>query len=104
MLDLSFATPPEICRELGTRLRRLRLAQDMSQMELAERADIAVGTIKRIEQDGQTTLESWVKVLMALGTIDALQSVLLISKPKSIAQMEREAQPERARASKRRVR
>jgi len=103
MLDFSFATPPEICRELGTRLRRQRLAQDMSQLELAERADVAVGTIKRIEQDGQATLESWVKALMALGAVDTLQPVLLASKPKSIAQMEREAQPERIRASRRRV-
>jgi hypothetical protein len=41
---------------------------------------------------------------MALGAVDALQPVLLASKPTSIAQMEREAQPERTRASRRRVR
>lgn len=101
MLDFSFATPSEICLELGKRLKQQRLARDLSQQELAARAGVALGTVKRIEQGGQATLDSWVKVLLALGAADALQPILLPSKPKSIAQMERESQPERVRASKR---
>ena len=45
MFDFTLATTPEICVELGRRLRARRLVQGWSQIELAQRAGISAGTI-----------------------------------------------------------
>ncbi len=101
MQDFAFATQTEICLELGTRLKQQRLARNLSQQELAARANVSLGTIRHLERAGQVTLESLVKVLMALGLVEALQPLFLAARPQSIAQMERDARPLRVRASRR---
>jgi transcriptional regulator with XRE-family HTH domain len=101
MSDFAFATQTEICLELANRLKQQRLASNLSQQELAARADVSLGTIRHLERAGQVTLESWVKVLMALGLVEALQPLFLATRPQSIAQMERDSRPPRARASRR---
>lgn len=97
MLDFSFATEQEIRIELGQRLRQQRLLKDISQEELAIRAGISVSTIKLIESKGQSTLENFVRVLVALDLAIEMQA-LFEFKPLSIAMMERIQNAQRLRA------
>lgn len=97
MLDFTFATPEEICAELGARLRRQRLAQALSQKELAGRAAVSVGTIKNLESKGQSSVETLVRIISALGLVDEL-SKLFELKITSIAAMEQAHRAERQRA------
>jgi transcriptional regulator with XRE-family HTH domain len=97
MLDLGFATEQEIRIELGQRLRYQRLLKDISQEELAIRAGISISTIKLIESKGQSTLENFVRVLVALDLAAEMQT-LFESKPMSIAMMERMQKAQRMRA------
>ena len=101
MPDFAFSTQADICLELGSRLRQQRLVRNLSQQELAARANVSLGTIRHLERAGQVTLESLVKVLMALGLVESLQPLFLATRPQSIAQMERDSRPPRARASRR---
>ena len=55
MLDFGLATSRELAAELGARLRASRLAQNISQAELASRASISEGTVKNIESTGQAS-------------------------------------------------
>ena len=66
----------EILRELGERLRRLRLQDNTTVSELAEKAGLGERTIGRAEAGENTSLESLVKLLRALGRLDGLEAML----------------------------
>lgn len=102
MLDFGFASEQEIRAELGQRLHAHRLAQRLSQAELAERAGISVSTVKLIEAHGRSTLENFIRTVMALGLADSLQTLLALQ-VRSIEQMERAEQVQRKRAPRRSV-
>ncbi|WP_157670873.1 helix-turn-helix domain-containing protein [Chitinibacter sp. GC72] len=98
MLDFAFATQQEICAELATRLKRQRLAQSLTQKDLAERAGLALGTVKNLEGKGISSLESFIRVVVALGLVDELATLFELKTAQSIAQMERAQLAERKRA------
>ncbi len=88
MLDFGFATYSEISKEMGARLRKQRLSQLLTQEIVAERAGVSVGTVKNLEKKGQASLESLVRIVIALGLTDDLQPIFELQ-VKSIAQMKR---------------
>jgi len=84
----SLASIPEIARELGQRLRQLRLQQEaMAQDELAARAGVSVRALRNLEANGQATLETFLKVTQALGRATDLDPILEV-KVQSIREME----------------
>ena len=87
MLNLSLATAEELCRQLGQRLRAQRMQRLLTQDELAARAVIAVGTVRKLESSGQSSMDSVMRVVLVLGLADELQS-LFAPQVLSIAQME----------------
>lgn len=101
MLDFAFASCQEVCAELGQRLKRQRLAQALTQKDLAERAGVAPGTVKNLEGKGVSSLESTIRIVMALGLVDELAHLFELKAVQSIAQMERAQLAERKRAPSR---
>lgn len=101
MLDFIFSTSEEICQELGKRIRAKRMMLNLTQPEVAQRAGVSKGTVSNIENRGQGTLESLVRVLQALGLTQELQP-LFQSRPTSIAQLEQLERPPRKRVSRKR--
>jgi transcriptional regulator with XRE-family HTH domain len=101
MLDFSFATTEEICKALGARLKAQRLAKGWSQLDLAPRADVSVGTVKNLENKGIGSLESLVKLAIALELTDELQALFHL-KVRSIAQMAAAESAARVRAPRKR--
>jgi len=96
------ATSDEILALLGTRLRAQRLAQDLPQRELAQMAGLSLGALRKLESSGQTSLETLVRVVQALGLTGELET-LFVLKRASIAQMEQaQAVQQRKRAVRRR--
>lgn len=81
------STPAEILHALGVRLREQRLAQSLTQRELAQMAGLSLGALRKLESDGQCSLETLVRVAQALGLLEALDD-LFVLKRQSIAQME----------------
>lgn len=86
---MSFALSPfrEIQQTLGQRLRRQRLAQGLSQQVLADMAGVSPGALRTLETRGQSSLETLVKVVQALGLTSELEPLFVIH-PQSIARME----------------
>lgn len=101
MLDFSFATTEEICKELGARLKVQRLAKGWAQLDLSRRADVAVGTVQNMENKGIGSLESLVKLASALELTDEFQELFNL-KVRSIAQMVAAEQVTRVRAPRKR--
>ncbi len=94
-------TTTEVLREIGARLRGLRLQQNVTQADLAELAGVGHATVKRAEVGESVRMETIVKMLRALGRIEALDSFLpapLVSPIQLAEQRERERQ--RARPSR----
>ena len=87
MLNLILATAEELCQQLGQRLRARRMQRLLTQDELAARAGIAVGTVRKLESSGQSSMDSVMRVVLVLGLADELQG-LFVPQVLSIAQME----------------
>ena len=85
--NLILATPAEIAAELGSRLKAARLTQGISQADLARMAGVSRAAVTSLENRGTSTLETFLRVVAALGLVDELQQ-LFAAKPVSIAQLE----------------
>ncbi|MEO8409012.1 MAG: helix-turn-helix transcriptional regulator [Propionivibrio sp.] len=95
--------PTELLQALGSRLRTQRLAQGLPQRELAQMAGRSLGALRKLEHDGQCSLETLVRVVQALGLVSELEE-LFVLKRQSIAQMELvEIVSQRQRAPRRRA-
>ncbi|RKZ80493.1 MAG: XRE family transcriptional regulator [Candidatus Parabeggiatoa sp. nov. 1] len=75
MLHLSLHTPYEVQQILSQRLKRLRLLNEWTQAELAERAGISLASLKRFETTGQISLERLLLIALALGRLSELMSL-----------------------------
>ncbi len=94
-------TTKEVLKEVGERLRGFRLQQNVTQAELADAAGVGHATVKRAEAGENIRLETIVKILRALGRVEALDSFLpepLVSPIRLADQRERGRQ--RARRSR----
>lgn len=90
-----------ILEELGKRLARLRLNQNLKQEALAQEAGIGINTVYRIEQGHSTQLSNLIRILRALGLIGNLDALVPDSPPSPIEQAKLK-RDERRRASQRR--
>ena len=100
MIDLLPA--PAVCAQLGQRLRALRLLRNFGQAELAARAGCSLSAVRRLESQGQGSLELVVRVAQALQVSEGLGVLFELPALTSIAQAEALAgSPSRRRASRR---
>ena len=71
MLDnIYMLTDIEICDKIGVKIKTVRLKQNMSQEELANKSGVSISTIKRMEDGEVKTLESLIRILRTLGKLD----------------------------------
>lgn len=92
-------TDAAVLAELGRRLERSRLQQDMTQIETAEEAGIGRATLQRIERGESVQAISLVKLLRALGLLSALDLAIPEPLESPIAVLERQQRGVRRRAS-----
>lgn len=76
-MKTSISVPPQaLCVEFGKRLKQLRLAQNLRQQELADKTVGSLSSVRRLEPQGQGTLEFLVRVSQALHIVlDRAQSI-----------------------------
>jgi transcriptional regulator with XRE-family HTH domain len=67
---------PEVLREVGRRLARLRKARDLTQAEAAELAGMDRTTVSRAEQGDNPTLLTVVRLLRVYGRVGALNAFI----------------------------
>jgi transcriptional regulator with XRE-family HTH domain len=102
MRTFNLLSSQNICTELGGRIKRLRLAQNLGQQQLAGMTHSSLSSVRRLEAQGQGSLEFIVRVVQALQAVEQLES-LFLQPIQSIAQAEREqslAHRQRARVPK----
>lgn len=82
-------TDEGLLKRLGERLARLRLAQNLTQEQLAEQAGIGVRTLQRLEQGAAATqLSGFVRVCRVLGLVERLDALIPELPASPMAQLE----------------
>lgn len=79
MTDMTFMTPDELQAVLGKQLQELRIAKNLNQITTAERAGISEKALRNLEAGRGSSIETLVRVLKALDSLDGLR--LLAPKP-----------------------
>src|ERR1700676_3356244 len=79
MSDLSFRSISELQALLGEQIQQLRLSRDIDQLTTAEKAGISEKALRNLEAGRGSTVESLLRVLKALDSLDGLE--LLAPKP-----------------------
>jgi transcriptional regulator with XRE-family HTH domain len=65
----------ELEKVIGGHIRSLRIGLGLTQVEVAERANISLGAVKHLESGAGATVSTLVKVLRALGHDDWLDTL-----------------------------
>jgi len=74
-MNYSGMSTEAICRELGERIKNLRLRKNLTQEEVANRARLSLNPIKALEK-GQGKISTVIAVLGVLGTLEALDAFI----------------------------
>ena len=73
MVSVSIKSPFEVSREIAKNAQERRLKLNLSQKTLAEKSGVSYGSLKKFEQTGKISLESLLKIAMALGELNAFE-------------------------------
>jgi len=63
-------SPFEMANEIAKKAQEKRLKLNLSQQTLSEKSGVSYGTLKKFEQKGQISLESLLKIALALGEMN----------------------------------
>ncbi len=67
---VSLITPAKAQKKLTENVRQRRLQLELTQKGLAERSGVPLPTLRKFEQKGSISLESFLKLQMVLGGLD----------------------------------
>lgn len=99
-MDYQFLTPEELAQELGSRLRSLRIQRGFEQSELADRAGVAIRTLRALEHGKGSTTETLLRVLKALEALHGLEALAPTPTISPLALLKRSSPRLRVRKSK----
>ena len=91
-----------ILGELGRRLAQRRIALELTQADVAERAGISKRTLERIEAGGSSQLTNLVRVLRALELMEELDRLVPLPTASPMALLEARGRHRKRASSKRR--
>ncbi len=79
-MDSSFfnpKTPNDIAKELVEKIKQQRKKLKISQIQLATKSGVSLGSIKRFESKYEISLNSFIKILIALNLEHDLENLFL---------------------------
>lgn len=78
---VSLITPTKAQKVLAEYTRKRRLQMELTQEGLSERSGVPLPTLRKFEQKGSISLESFLKLQMILGS---LEDILKATEPKDV--------------------
>ncbi len=92
-------TDAAVLEEIGHRLRRARLARNLTQRQVAEEAGVSEVTINKIERGEPAKLVTLIRILRVLDLLDRLQAAIPETAPSPLDELRRHGRG-RQRASR----
>lgn len=87
-------------RDLGERLRQLRIRAGLTQQGLADKANTGIRAIRNLERGEGTTVETLIRALRALGAEADLLAIAPLPSVSPMAMLRGIKRPRRVRASR----
>ncbi len=84
--------PKDALRQLGTRLRKQRISQGLTQQHLAELAGVARRSVIRLEDTGIGKTDTLIRILTALNIADRLDTILPEETPSPLTLLAQDAE------------
>ena len=75
-IEFSIATSHQIEAALCKRLESIRLSRNITQAQLAEEAGVSPRTIGRLEKGQGVSVDTFIRIMMALGIQQSLEALL----------------------------
>ncbi|NNJ98412.1 MAG: helix-turn-helix transcriptional regulator [Gammaproteobacteria bacterium] len=101
--DFVTSSSEVIAAELCKRLEEIRLSKNISQAEVAKQAGVSRSTMTRIANGQSISLDSFIRVIKALGLADHLVSLLPDPAVRPVEIVRQEGQHRRRASGKRRT-
>lgn len=98
-MSIIMMSPVDIRHAVAERSRAARLAADLSQEGLAERAGVSLGSLKRFERTGAASLDTVIRIAFALKLEGGFSG--LFERPKFMSLEEVVARPKERRRGRR---
>ena len=73
------STVQELLEGIASRAKALRLAKNLSRQGLQQRSGVSMSTIKKFETEGQISLESLLKIAIALNVSNVFEEVFAVN-------------------------
>ena len=73
-MTVNLKTPQEIMREIADRAQARRLALRLTQIGLARRSGVSLGSVKRFEHTGKIAIESLLKIALVLDGLNEFEN------------------------------
>jgi transcriptional regulator with XRE-family HTH domain len=99
MSDITQATAAELRSVLGASLRQRRLFRNLDQRSVAERADISLRALRKLEQGQGSNVETLLRVLKVLDALHIIEQISPEVSVSPMAMLRGAAPPRRVRRS-----
>ncbi len=101
MESFDLFNPTALARGISSRLKILRLSENLSQEALSKRSGVSLGSLKRFEQNGEISLKHLLMLAVTLGAGEEFASLFPAREYKSIDDLLKlQSKPQRKRGRK----
>lgn len=102
IVSMKSLSDQELLVELGQRIKRIRLQQNLTQAQIAERSGLSIRTVSAAEAGDDVRLSTLIKLLRVLGRLGGLDAWLPSPQVSPLELVERQGK-QRRRARRKRV-
>ncbi len=88
MISIDMVMPQEMRKKIAEKARVKRLSLDLSQQTLSEKSGVSYGVLKKFERTGQISLESLLKLALALGSMSDFHTLFSTDKPEQVLSLD----------------
>src|SRR5215469_4376698 len=97
MTEMQFRSPEELQKELGKRIRQLRLFRNIAQKAVAEKAGIARAALQNLEAGRGSSVQTLLRTLKALNYLEGIEMLAPQPTVNPLALLKTKTPPQRAR-------